>query len=156
MGEETGDGVAEGLVDAPLPVGVHVQVHDHDPAGSKMLFDQGEELSGRHLEGDGDVLVGIHLDHVVLPLDGLEIGAAVIGGHVHGLREGKIGLGQVRDLVVDLYATDLASWEIAGALGGEGPGAVAQDEDASGVGLVEACHHGGSQGVVVVHSGQVI
>ena len=46
--------------------GTCIQVHHHHPAGVQVVPHQGEKLRGGHLEGDGDILVGIHHNHIIL------------------------------------------------------------------------------------------
>ena len=115
-----------------------------------MLSDHGEELGGAHLEGNGDVLIRIDHDHVVLVMRGGEPGSAVIRGHgdVGGLIE--VFAGQIGDLLVNLHAGDVHFRIILLQLAGVGAGAHAEDQ--RGIGIVGERRR--SQGRVVVHTCQ--
>ena len=156
IGKQTGNGVAQGLVDASLPVRVHIQVDHHHPARRQVVPNQGKELHRGHLERDGNVLIGIHLNHVILGVHRLEVGPAVIGGHIHRLGKVKITRGQLGDLVINLHPGDLNLGKIAGTLPGIGSGAVAQNQNPARGPLVQSRHHRRRQGVVVVHPGEAL
>ena len=134
IAEHAGDGIAQRLVDLDLAVRDHVHVHHHHAAGVQVLSDHGEELGGAHLEGNGDVLIRIDHDHVVLVMRGGEPGSAVIRGHgdVGGLIE--VFAGQIGDLLVNLHAGDVHFRIILLQLAGVGAGAHAEDQ--RGIGIV--------------------
>ena len=120
-----------------------------------MVRHQGEKLHGGHLEGDGDVLIGVHHDDVVVLVHGLEVGPTVVGGHRHILRQVKVFPGQVRDILVDLHALDFgAGTEILPALCGVGTAAHAQNQHGKVLFFRDARHQRRRQGRVVVHAGE--
>ena len=135
---------------------MHVQVHHHDAAGFQVLPHALKEFHRGHLERDGDVLVGIHHDDVEELIARGEVGPAVLHRHLHGLGQAEVGMGDVRDLAVDLGALDGGAGEVAVAVAGVGAGAHAQDHDgaAGAVRAVHPRHAGGGQGVVIVHTGE--
>ena len=119
-----------------------------------MLPHQGEELHRGHLEGDGDVLIGVHHDEVVGPLHSVQIGPAVVGGDLHLLGQVEAGAGQVHDLLIDLHPLKGEVGEVLEALGGVGAGTQAQDQHPGRVVLPDPRQQRRRQGVVVVHPRQ--
>jgi len=157
VGEHAGHGVAQVLVDGALLLGGHVQVHHHDAAGLQVPLHLGEELHAGELEGNGDVLIGVHHDHIKLLLGGGQIRPAVLHRHLHAVRQAEVLRGDVGDLPVDLRALHRHAGIVPHAVAGVGAGAHAQDHDAAAVvvAAVHARHTGGRQGVVIVHAGQL-
>ena len=113
------------------------------PAHHREEFDRG------HLKGDRDVLIGVDEDHVVLRIDGLQEGAAVVFGDLYRVRQVKVPPGQLGDLSVDLHALDRAGGKIIQTLPGIGARPVAEHEHAR---LLLGADHGRGERVVVIHA----
>ena len=122
-----------------------------------MLRHRREELPAGQLERNSDVLIGVHHDHIKLFLRRGQVGPAIGHGHLHLLRQAKIGAGDIGDLAVDLRALHGHARKIADAVSGVGAGPHAQDHGAAAcvIGTVHTRHTGGCQRVVVVHSGEL-
>ena len=122
-----------------------------------MLRHRREELPAGQLERNGDVLIGVHHDHIKLLLRRGQVGPPIGYSHLHFLRQAKIGAGDIGDLAVDLRALHGHARKIADAVSGVGAGPHAQDHGAAAcvIGTVHTRHTGGCQRVVVVHSGEL-
>ena len=108
------------------------------------------------MEGNGNILVGVHQDHVVLGVHRVKISSAVIGGHVHSLGHVEVFVSHRGDLLVNLHPLHLGLGKILGALAGIGSGAVTQDEDTGLISLLNARHDRGRQSVVIVHPREAV
>ena len=117
-----------------------------------MLLHQCEELHRGHLEGDGDVLIGVHHDHIIFLLHCVQEGPAVIGGHGHVLRQVEILPGKGRDLLIDLHALDFHVPIVLPALCGIGAGAHAQNQYPTVLRLLSLHHQRRGHGVIIVHA----
>ena len=104
MGKHGGNGVCQMGVDAARSVGVHVHVHCHDAVLLQVVTDQREKLRCGHLKGDGDVLRGVHQNHVVLLVYRLQVGPPVVMDDV--LRKIKVRAGQICNEPVHFHAFD--------------------------------------------------
>ena len=157
VGEHAGHGVAQVLVDGAVLRGGHVQVHHHDAAGLQMPLYLGEKLHAGQLKGNGDVLIGVHHDHVKLLLRGGQVRPAVLHRHLHAVRQAEILRGDIGNLFVDLRALHRHTGKVPHAIASVGAGAHAQDHDGAAVvvAAVHARHAGRRQRVVVVHSRQL-
>ena len=149
-----GNGVGKVLVDVPFLVAVHVHVDYHDTAVLQMIFDHREEFHRRHLERNGDVLIGIHHDDIIGGLHRLQKSPAVIGGHLHIFRQGKVFAGELCDFFIDLHALDIHITEVFPALGRIGSGSHAEDQHIHILYRFVRHHEGSRHGIVIVHTGQ--
>ena len=133
---------------------MHVHIDYHDTTVLQMIFDHGKEFHGRHLERNGDVLIGIHHDDIIGGIHRLQKSPAVIGGHLHILRQGKIFSRQLRDLFVDLHALDIHIAEIFPALGRIGSGSHTKDQYIHVLYRFIRHHKGRRHGIVIIHAGK--
>ena len=107
---------------------MHVHVHDHHAVGLEVLAHHGEELHGGHLEGNGDVLIGIHHDHIIFSLIRFKIRPAVVCDDRNILRKCEVFMGEIGYGFVYLHSSDIASWKVPGTLGGKCSGAHSENE----------------------------
>ena len=81
-----------------------------------MLLHQGKKFRRRHLERNRDILISVHHNHVIFPVNGIQISPSVIGRHRHIFRQFKISPRQIRDLFVNLNALHRHVPEVGPAL----------------------------------------
>ena len=117
-----------------------------------MRFHKHEKFHRGHLKGNGDVLVSVHHDHIVLLVHRIQECPAVIGGHRHVLRQMEVFPGQRRDFFINLHALDIHIAVVFPALGGIGAGPHAKYQHLTVLrGLL--CHHQrGGHGIIIIHA----
>ena len=134
-----------------------------------MVADHGEKLDRGHLERDGDVLIGIDHDDIVLFIDRVEVGAAVVGVYVDIFRHREVLFRQVGDLLIDLDTLDPersgSAAKILVALRRVSAGPVAEDQDFKGIRriaipagfvLIDPRHVRRGHRVIIIHPGQIL
>ena len=116
-----GNSVSKILVNIPLFLSPHIHIYHHNPLFFQMLLHQSKKLQRRHLKGYGNVLVGIHHNHVILSVNHIQVCPPVIGCDFYFLRHLKILFCQFRDFPVNLHPFHTGMGKISFALPGKGP-----------------------------------
>ena len=117
-----------------------------------MAFYQCEELRRGHLKRNGDILIGIHQNHIIFCAAGVQKSSAVIFDNRNICRKIKIFFSQVCDRCIDLHSLNGARRKVCPALPGIGAGAVTKHQDRRGIAL--STHKRGSESIVIVHAGK--
>ena len=155
-GEDRGNRVTDGLIDAVLLCGRHIQVDDHDASLTQVILYKCKKFPGCHLERDRDIVKCVHQDHIVLGAAALEEGPAVVGIHLLFGGHREVTVREGADFGVNLHAGHPRLREVPAALRGKCSGAVAEDQDVGGLPGCEACHDRPGQRVIVIHAGQPV
>ena len=121
-----------------------------------MILHQREKFQGRHLKGDRDILVGIHHDHIIFVIDGLQIGPPVVGRHPDIFGQIKIDARQIGDLLVDLHPFHHHIFKIFPALVGVGTGTHPQDQHFRFFFVRRIRHQRRCQRVIIIHAGKPV
>ena len=68
-----------------------------------MLFHHGKKFHGRHLERNGDVLIGIHHNHIIGFLVRIKVSPAVVGGNLYAVGQCEVLAGQLRNFSINFH-----------------------------------------------------
>ena len=116
-----------------------------------MGLHQREKLKRGHLKGNGDILIGIHHDHIILLVHRVQKSPAVIGEHRHILRQIKILSGQLCDFLVYLHSLQRHSPVILPALHRICTRAHTQNQSLTLLWCLSLHHQRRRHGIVIVH-----
>ena len=119
-----------------------------------MAFHLAEKFNRGHLKRDGDILVGVHHDHIIGFLRGCQIGSAILHCHFHTVRQPEIVRCDIRYLLINLCPLDFGSRKIPVTVIGKGTAPKPQYHHVVIFFCVNACHHRGCQRIVIIHACQ--
>ena len=118
-----------------------------------MFPDQCKKLDRSHLKRNGNILIGIDHNHVILLFISLEIRSSVISRHLDLFRHIKILVGQISDRLIDLDGCDIRFGKIPQTLPGVCAGTIAEYQYVrTPVMFHAACHQRRRHRIVIVHA----